>query len=212
MRSRTSAPAISTNQLSGSSLNNDLTTAPGRPWSGDAMERWLPPVGASTTESGSSPEMNAGLIGVATAGTESCSGPPPAPAGACEATPATPDEWADPVCGAVATVPGAVCPGADVGGGVVVPVVAELPGVSAAVVAPAALHGASHALDPGLGFCVGSPHVAPASTAWKRTWIASCLSPDSRVAENVTPGAPGVSSHDCLPPQQSVTGPLPVTA
>ena len=173
------------------------------------MERWLPPVGASTTESGSSPEMNAGLIGVATAGTDRCSGPPPAPAGGCDATPATPDEWADPVCGAVAPVPGAVCPGADVGGGVVVPVVAELPGVSAAVVAPAALHGASHALDPGLGFCVGSPHVALASTAWKRIWIASCVSPDSRVAANVTPGDPWVSTHACVPPQRSGTEPLP---
>src|SRR5437016_5045884 len=166
MRSRTSAPAISTNQLSGSSLNNDLTTASGSPWSGDAMERWLPPVGASTTESGSYAQMNADVIGGATARRASCSGRPPAPAGACDATPASPDEWADPVCGAVALVPGVVCPGADVGGGVVVPVVAELPGVSAAVVAPAALHGASHALDPGLGFCVGSPHVALASTAW----------------------------------------------
>src|SRR5438105_10700922 len=207
MRSRTSAPAINTNQLSGSSLNNDLTTDPGSPWSGDAMERWLSPVGASTTESGSSPAMNAGLIGVATAGTDGCNGPPPAPAGACEATPATPDEWADPVCGAVAPVPGAVCPGAEVGGGVVVPVVAELPGVSAAVVALAALHGASHALDPGLGFCVGSPHMARASTAWKRVWIASCVSPDSRVAANRTPGDPCVSAHACPPPQGSRTQP-----
>ena len=90
-----------------------------------------------------------------------------------------------------------------------VPVVAELPGVSAAVVAPAALHGALHALDPGLGFCVGSPHVALVSTAWKRIWIASRVSPDSRVAANVTPSDPCASTHACLPPQRSGTEPLP---
>jgi len=205
----------------GSAPSTEARRATGSGDGAAATARPLLPGGATTTVSGTSPGVSAGR------GDDAASSVVPTAdaSGLCVAMPATEDECdGGAACvvrpevgggldvgapgltaGAIEPVAGGVGPGV----GAPVPEPEVLPGVGAAVVDAARLHAASHALTPGLGFWAASAQFAAASTAWKRTRIASCVSAESSAAEYVTPAAPFVSTHVLLPPQTSGTTAAP---